>query len=496
MSGIGIVTTTSGKVSGVQKDGITVFRSLPYAEAPVGALRFRSPRERKKWSGVRKCDTFGSIPYQPPGWVGNQALIDYAQNEDCLTLNIWTPARSSEERLPVLVWIHGGGFMGGVSHEALYDGTHFAKKGIVVVSISYRLGVFGFLALPELRKEADGNGNFGLLDQIFALKWIRRNIAAFGGDPYRVTIDGQSAGAMSVASLCTSPLTHGLISGAIMQSSGPQKGRVMTLEEAEENGLAFMKQAGLNSVSELREADPAFLRDLTDLKSMPENGIRLRFQPVVDGSILPERPYDAFVNGRMAQVPMIIGNNSDEGFDMNAYLADPTLAEALVEKNGKEELTDFRRFFRKDPQAAARMTTGLKAFLNHRELMKKLVKKNVSPVYHYFFSKQTILTNGLNTGASHSAELFYVFYTLPCMGGSTVDGEPFLVKRETEDYFLSDCINDYRANFVKTGDPNGAGLAVWEDAEKGAFMHFDHEKGVLEKELKLSSLTSWKASIH
>ena len=259
MRGIGIVKTSYGYVSGEEKNGITVFRSVPYAAPPVGDLRWRAPREHEPWDGVRECTEFGNIAWQLPGMVGADALEMYPQNEDCLLLNIWTPAQHADEKLPVLFWIHGGGFAGGVGHEAVYDGATLASKGIIVVSLNYRLNIFGFLAHPDLRKEADGNGNFGLLDIIFALKWVRKNIAAFGGDPTRVTVDGQSAGGMAVGCLLASPLTHGLLAGDIIQSGGPRKGRGNSLEESEKTGLEVAEMLHCNSIEEMRKIDPAVL---------------------------------------------------------------------------------------------------------------------------------------------------------------------------------------------------------------------------------------------
>ena len=219
--GIGIVSIECGRVAGEEQNGITLFRGIPYAKPPVGELRWKAPQPAEPWEGVRECRRFGDMCIQNPGWVGMDAFEHHSQSEDCLYLNIWTPAASAEEELPVLFWIHGGGFQGGLGDEELYHGWSLAAKGVLVVSINYRLGALGFLAHPELSRESEHgvSGNYGLLDQIAALRWVKKNIRGFGGDPNRIVLDGQSAGGMSVGALISSPLTSGLYSAAIIPVS-------------------------------------------------------------------------------------------------------------------------------------------------------------------------------------------------------------------------------------------------------------------------------------
>jgi len=257
-----VVATKSGSVQGVHRDPVDVFLGVPYAEPPVGALRWRAPVAVKAWSGVRNATEFGASCYQ--GWPARQfgpytaEFVDTPRHaEDCLFLNIWAPARSSA-KAPVMVWIHGGGFGGGSGALSIYDGSHFAAQGIVVVTINYRVGPFGFLAHPELTREAHGTGvgNYGLQDMIEALRWVRGNIEAFGGDPARVTIMGQSAGAMAVNDLIVSPLAKGLFARAIAQSGSGMGIPSIPLAEAERNGEKFAKAAGVATLAELRTLPP------------------------------------------------------------------------------------------------------------------------------------------------------------------------------------------------------------------------------------------------
>ena len=496
MRGIGIVDTEYGQVRGVEQNGITVFRSLPFAKAPVGELRFRAPRPCDPWEEVRDCVTFGNIPWQPEGWVGGQTLKQFQQDEDCLTLNIWTPAQGGHEMLPVLVWIHGGGFMGGVSHEALFDGTQFAKRGVILVSISYRLGAFGFLSLPELREEGEGSGNFGLQDQIFALKWIKKNIRAFGGDPAKITIAGQSAGAMSVSSLLASPLTKGLIAGAIMESSGPIMGRSYTTEESEKIGLAFMKAAGAGNLAELRALPPEKLRDISATPFAGRDVHGLLFTPVLDGRILPMQPRDAFVKGEIANVPMIMGSNADEGPRPMAPSADKETALRIIREGAPDFLAGFEKLYAQDPGRTARIADGVDAFLCHRQLFHEMFASAcAAEVYHYYFSRPIVLPDGTDIGAPHSIELFFVFNSLSVPEGATLNEGDYSQGATVADHLLAENMQDYWAAFAKYGTPNAPGLAAWNAAKDGSFMHFDNVRGVLRKELKLDALRYWKSKL-
>jgi para-nitrobenzyl esterase len=301
------IAVDGGKIDGTPRSGLVVYNGIPFAAPPTGKLRWREPHPVPGWPGVRRADAFApacmqagvSVPGESPPRV----------SEDCLYLNIWTPERNTHERLPVLVWIHGGGFTNGATSMPLYAGDRLARKGVIVVTIAYRLGPFGFLAHPELTKESPvhSSGNYGLMDQIAALEWVQRNIGAFGGDPRRVTIAGQSAGAMSVSILMALPRAAGLFQRAIAQSGGvfepPQLAPGYLLANAERDGAAYATSLGAGSLAALRGL-PA--------EALLNGSAAAVSHPVLEPSILPESPYDVFAAGRQHDVPILIGSNADE----------------------------------------------------------------------------------------------------------------------------------------------------------------------------------------
>ena len=303
------VKVEGGLVQGTSDSGITVFKGIPFAAPPVDDLRWRAPQPVSKWDTVLQADTFAPGPIQ--GWNPPSG-----KSEDCLYLNIWTPAKYSNDRIPVLVWIYGGGFNGGSTAEPNYNGEHLARKGVVLVSIAYRVGHLGFLAHPELSAESPNHvsGNYGLLDMIAGLQWVQKNIAAFGGDPNKVTIFGESAGGIAVSMLCASPLAKGLFHGAISQSGGsfgPPRPttypgeNMKRLPDAEEDGLAYAKSAGVSSIAELRNiaAD-----------SLPKGGFGKGMAwPIIDGWVIPDDQYKLYEAGRFNDTPILVGYNSDEG---------------------------------------------------------------------------------------------------------------------------------------------------------------------------------------
>ena len=295
-------------MQGTYENGLTVYKGIPFAAPPVGDLRWRAPQPAKSWEGIKQTDKFAPAPFQggnPPS----------GKSEDCLYLNIWTPAKSAKEHIPVLVWIYGGGFSFGSTSEPVYSGEKLAQKGVVFVSVAYRVGQLGFLAHPELSTESPDHvsGNYGLLDQIAALQWIKKNIAAFGGNPDKVTIFGESAGAISVSMLCASPLAKGLFQGAISQSGGsfgPTRSvtfpgeNMKTLKQAENDGENYMKKAGVTSVAELRKIEAG---KLPLGFGMPGGW------PIVDGLVIPGDQYKLYEAGKYNDIPVLIGYNSDEG---------------------------------------------------------------------------------------------------------------------------------------------------------------------------------------
>ncbi len=300
------VKVEQGIVQGTIEDSLRVFKGVPFAKPPVGNLRWKAPQPAEKWDGVKQTTAFAPAPMQggnPPS----------GKSEDCLYLNIWTPTKSASEKLPVLVWIYGGGFSFGATY--FYDGAKLAKKGVILVSIAYRVNQFGFLAHPELSAESPNHvsGNYGILDQIVGLQWIQDNIAAFGGDPTKVTIFGESAGGISVSMLCTSPLAKGLFSGAISESGGsfgPTRPttypgeNMKTLKKAEADGVEYMQKAGVSSLAKLRALDA---------DKVPSGFGMAGGWPIVDGYVIPDDQYKLYEEGKYNDVPVLIGYNSDEG---------------------------------------------------------------------------------------------------------------------------------------------------------------------------------------
>ena len=311
---LGVVKTEAGLVSGTVKDDIHIFKGIPFAAPPVGDLRWKAPQPVHQWGGVKVCDKFSASPMQgSPApfsmWTEEFLIPKEPISEDCLYLNVWTGARSSKEKRAVLVWIYGGGFQSGGSACPIYDGEAMARKGILFVSINYRVGVFGFFALPELTKESGNNasGNYGILDQIAALKWIQKNIAAFGGDPKKITIAGESAGSFSVSAQMASPLSKNIIAGAIGES-GSLLGLNPTasLQDAEKRGADFAASLKANSLADLR-AIPA-----EQLLKATANAGYGRFPVCVDGYFFPKSPLQIFEASEQAHVPLLVGWNSQE----------------------------------------------------------------------------------------------------------------------------------------------------------------------------------------
>jgi para-nitrobenzyl esterase len=301
------VIVGEGLLQGTFKDGLTVYKGIPFAAPPVGDLRWRAPQPAEKWEGIKPADKFAPAAMQggnPPS----------GKSEDCLYLNIWTPAKTEKDKIPVLVWIYGGGFSFGSTSDPVHHGEHLARKGVVLVSIAYRVGQLGFLAHPELSAENPNrvSGNYGLLDMIAGLQWIQKNIATFGGDPDKVTIFGESAGGIAVSMLCASPLAKGLFHGAISQSGGsfgPTRPttfpgeNMKTLRQAEEAGLSFAQKTGVSSIADLRNIAA---------EKLP-SGMGMGGAPIVDGYVIPDNQYKLYEAGKYNDVPVLIGYNSDEG---------------------------------------------------------------------------------------------------------------------------------------------------------------------------------------
>ncbi len=470
-------TIESGRVAGVAAGdpNITVFRGIPYAEAPVGELRWRPPVPKGKWEGVFDAARFGAICPQllpPEGTFYHKEYFtaEYLEtmSEDCLQLNVWTPARSSQERLPVLVFIHGGAFTTNYSFAPQFDGEGMAKRGIVAVTINYRVGIFGFLAHAELSKESEHgvSGNYGLQDQICALQWVRKNIAAFGGDPERITVSGGSSGGMSVQFLCDSPLTKGWIQGAIMQSGGGIGFSMCgSLGQSEEDGAEFLSSLGIKSIKEAREKTADFW-----VSHSPDSdrGGKMFLRPCVDGYLLLQAPGECEKAGKHADISYMIGCSADEAGSMKSrFKAEAeSVRRSIQGEFGKEAERYLSLFKLETPEDA------YDYLLNHDmterayasgiawcELQNALGRK---PSYMYRMKRKL---PGDDAGAFHSCEHWYVFQTLQrCW-------RPF----EGVDYELSDKMADYWANFVKTGNPNSGESIEWEPytSERPCYMAFD-----------------------
>ena len=472
-------TVAQGEVEGVEQNGLAHYKGIPFATPPVGDLRWKAPRPAQKWQGVYKADSFKAKPYQQS--QGPARPDQPGVSEDCLYLNILTPAKKAGEGLPVLVWIHGGGFNTGASWEN--NGEKFAQAGIVYAAITYRTNVFGFLSLPELSQESQKengraiSGNYGLMDQIMALQWIHDNIAAFGGDPAKVTIMGESAGAISVAMLCQSPLAKGLFRGAISESGGnmaPEdniridNNSIRNMAGSEQYGKDFINRIGMGKLKlkDLRKVEPE--KFMGDPIAFGAGGA---LWPVYDGYVLKGDPYPMYQQGDYNDVNILMGTNSDEGSMFTGFLGgfkpeqyeqemkesfpDPTWQQKFREmypgKNDQEAFDAHSDIFREAAFAWPTYAWGNLQSKNTAE------GKGKGKVYMFFFNhaKQNFFRNGQNTNRQymtmHAGELGLTFGQL---GGFSGPANP-------SDEALSRLVMQYWINFIKTGDPNGGYLPLW-----------------------------------
>ena len=461
------VKTANGVLEGVFEpgSGIRVFKGIPFARPPLGDLRWKPPMAPRDWEGVRKADKFGPRAMQRP-MFGDMVFRSDGVSEDCLYLNVWTPAASPKDRLPVLVYFYGGGFAAGDGSEGRYDGESMARRGIVAVTVNYRLTVFGFFAHPELSKEAPyhGSGNYGLLDQNAALRWVYKNIAAFGGDPRQVTIAGESAGSISVSAQMASPLSRPYFARAIGES-GSLLGTLspVPLAEAEQSGLKFATNNGLNSLAELRALPAEKLLALTARPGTPW------FSLNVDNYFFPQDPAITFSTGKQARVPLLVGWNSEES-NYHAVLgsAEPTLenfrkaVERLYPRNAAEALKVYAP---NGPDDVIQVATDLAsdrfiAFSTWRWADLQNTKTD-KQVYRYYYAHPRPATHAEQEnqhspppgrGAVHSAEIEYALGNLP---------KNKVFAWTPDDYKISEVMQSYFANFIKTSNPNVRGLPEW-----------------------------------
>jgi para-nitrobenzyl esterase len=470
------------KVAGGQVEGapgtnrsIMVFKGIPYAAPPVGNLRWRPPQPPVPWQGVRKADRFSpeciqSIVSERKPWT-HEFMAHGEISEDCLCLNVWTSAKSASAKLPVLVFIHGGRNREGSGAVAVYDGEGLAKKGVVMVTINYRLGVLGWLSHPELTKESPNfvSGNYGLLDQIAALKWIRGNIAAFGGDPSRVTVAGQSAGASAVYNLIASPLAKGLFQRAIAQSTPGAVGRAggSALDEQEKEGLRFAEAIGAKSLADLRARSG---KDLVTVvppsSSNPATGAgaQWRFGVVNDGYSLPAQNTEIFTQGKQIGVPFMAGYTEGDG----GLVPNPKItAEEFRQQAGRRyaNLADeLLKLYPAGDHAQAAKALNESSWDQERTFLYLWAagqsKTKTTPTYTYFYTHPMPGPEIDEWGAFHTSDIPYEFNSL------SRSDRPF----KDADWKIADIMSSYWANFAATGNPNGKGLPKWPSVAQTPWM--------------------------
>ncbi len=471
------VRTDAGLVSGVVADesaGVRAYKGLPFAAPPVGDLRWKPPQPVPAWEGVRACTAPGPWCPQPRPILGQAP--DRA-SEDCLYLNVWAPAKTADGRLPVMVWIHGGGFTTGSGGSPLYDGTALARRGAVLVTINYRLGPFGFLAHPLLSKESpEGvSGNYGLLDQVAALGWVRRNIAAFGGDPGCVTIFGESAGSCSVVRLMVSPLAKGLFHRAIGQSGGARgnnrhlRARHEGMEPAEAVGERIAKALGCDGADDVLKALRAKTADELLAAADPAQGLfgaGTKFGPVVDGWALPDDPDALWQAGKQAAVPFLTGTTADEGTvfvrRLPARTADEYRRSARTLFGGRAD--DVLRLFPADGDAEVRAAqaslTTVSAFIAPARALARSMAGRQPKTYLYHFTRESRAGRFTGLGVFHASEIPYVFDNLTALAGP-------------KDRDLARVMGDAWVRFARTGDPNGPGLPEWPAYDAAGDRHLE-----------------------
>ncbi|ASU34673.1 carboxylesterase/lipase family protein [Mucilaginibacter xinganensis] len=477
---------SNGELAGTfnQATQVRSFKGIPYALPPIGDLRWKEPQPPANWTGVLKADHFSHMPMQKH-FFSDMIFRADTMSEDCLYLNVWTPAKTGKDKLPVLVYFYGGGFVGGDGSESRYDGESMAQKGIVTVTINYRLGIFGFFSHPELTQESPhhASGNYGLLDQNAALKWVQANIAAFGGDSKRVTIAGESAGSISVSAQMVSPLSKDLIAGAIGESGAMIKPTLPAtpLANGEKNGVSFAEKNGTKTLAELRAIPAA---QLLDAASKPG---AWTLSATIDGYFLPKSPLEILEAGEQAHVPLLVGWNSAE-ISYQAFMGGDVPSPENYVKKVKAQFADnanevLSLYPGKTQEEVIKSATALASdrFIVYStwkwaDLQAKTANK---PVYRYIFStprpnevkpaddaKVNKMPKAM-IGASHASEIEFAMGNLPYNK---------VYAWTEDDYNVSAIIENYFANFIKTGNPNGKGLPKWDPNTNGSpvkFMNID-----------------------
>lgn len=495
------VNTSYGILEGLDISGIKTFKGVPFAAPPTGDNRWREPQPLQPWQGIRECHDYAPDPMQEPIF-GDMNFGADSISEDCLYLNIWTPAITMNEKLPVLIYFNGGGLMAGSGSEPRYAGMAMARRGMICVTANYREGIFGFFAHPELSKETSykGSGNYGFLDQQAAIRWVHENISLFGGDPERITIAGESAGSMSVSALMASPLSRGLFAQAIGSSGSViADKRVKSLAEAEKAGVDMMRRMGYKSVKEVRRVPAKVLMKQANVRNVPVYNI--------DNHFLTEQPLVTYAAGRQMRVPLLVGGNSLE-MSPAAYFGYITMsgreitmediaktASGMFGDNTDEMLSLYGITAPDDIYKQPGIDLCGDLFLAYSTWRWGNIHNATSgqPVYRYLYSRERPkmmiegkvagLAGGVKDkteaeevvenkipeihGAVHSADIEYAMGNLPT--NRVYDWQP-------EDYMVSDIFMGYYANFVKTGNPNGIGLPQWlplDNSDSPGFMVID-----------------------
>ncbi|MGH9737590.1 MAG: carboxylesterase/lipase family protein [Candidatus Acidiferrales bacterium] len=478
-----IAKINSGEVRGVATGNLAIYKGIPYAAPPVGNLRWRAPHPVKPWKGVRAATNFGHDCMQLP-FPNDAAPLRTQPSEDCLYINVWAPRKHSAKPLPVMFWIYGGGFVNGGSSPAPYDGSHFAEKGVVFVSFNYRLARFGFFAFPALLKEGGAVGDYALMDQIAALKWVQRNIAAFGGDPREVTIFGESAGGDSVNVLVTSPASKGLFVRAMVESGGGRDGvmAAVALDHPGPNGRASAVQMGVNFARSLGIAGTG-TKALTELRALPAekivSGINMASMarqaetysgPILDGTIIPGSTEEAYKSCSQHPVAVVVGANSaDLGFNsaktMDAIFApfgaDAAEARRAFDAKGAESVSEV-----------AQQVGRVQTMIEPARFVAQRVAACGQPAYEYRFSYVATPLRQKFYGAFHSSEIPYAFDTIRVSTWGNL-GKGLTAA----DLKIAAQMNSYWVNFAKTGNPNGPGLPHWSRFTKSGdeLMNFTSE---------------------
>jgi para-nitrobenzyl esterase len=444
-----IVQTDAGYIKGLIENGIQKYRGIPYAAPPVGDLRWRPPEEVEPWDGVLDATHYGAVCPQEPSMM--VPLSD--MNESCLFLNVWSPAHASDEKLPVMFFIHGGSWNSGAGSISMYDGSALAEKGVVIVTINYRLGVLGFLAHPDLAGESDNDssGNYGLLDQIAALNWVQRNIAAFGGDPSNVTVFGESAGGTNILALLVSPLSQGLFKKAIIQSAplwtdGVVVSVFIPRDEGEAYGEQFARDIGFYSIIQMRKLDANILANAEPGPvSMFWHCHELRLVPVVDGWVVPKKPETVFGQG-LVTVPLIIGSNSDEGTILAAdvNMSVPEYEQFITNHFGPEAAQVLAKYPAGSPSEVQAQMELIMRDYDYADAARFAAGSNPNS-YLYKFS---YVTPKAGLGAFHGSELIYLFRDI-------------YMPSDQASIAVSDTLMALWTGFAKTGDPNSGTMMNW-----------------------------------